>query len=298
MKITLDELALFKTIVESGSFTGAADRMNIAPSMVSRGLKRLETKLDSCLIQRSTRSISLTRDGQWLLQHASEVLADAEHIERHFYDSVTSPRGVVTMDAATPFTLHAVIPLIRGFREAFPDVEVVLASSESNINLIERRVDIAIRIGELESSGLHARKIGETRRKLFASPDYLKQFGWPGSVKDLDQHCCLGFSRPEKLNRWPVLDDTGVPLLVEPEIRADSGESLRHLALQGAGIACLSDFTVSRDLESGALHTVMVQQTIKQEMPIYLVYHSDKTASGQVRAMIDYITEHIQLNDQ
>ena len=296
MKVTLDELALFNAIVENGSFSRAADNLNLAASVVSRNLKKLENKLGSNLLYRTTRNISLTPEGQWLSERAAEIISKATDIEAHFLEENGRPRGVVTVDAATPFTLHAITPLISGFNNRYPDITVVLESSESNINLVERKVDIAIRIGELESSSLKAKKIDDTYRGIYAAPCYIERYGIPESGEALVDHCCLGFTRPDKLNIWPVMGANKTLVVVTPKIMADNGETLRQLALQGNGIACLSVFTVRRDVESGRLVSLFKKNILDIPIPVYLVYYSDKAANGRVRCLIDYIAEHIDFH--
>ncbi len=295
MKVTVDELVLFCAIVESGSFSRAAESLNIAASVASRSLKKLEAKLESTLLYRTTRHVTATEEGLWLYQQAAEILAQLGSVEDHFLHTEGRPSGIVKVDAATPFTLHAIAPLIAGFKAIYPGISVVLESSESNINLIERKVDIAIRIGELENSSLKCRKLGDTWRGMYAAPDYLARYGVPENAVDLLHHQCLGFSRAEHLNCWPVLDNSDAQVVIKPEIMADSGESLRQLALQGNGIACLSAFTVQRDVAEGRLVPLLETETLAIPIPVYLVYHADKTVSRRVRCLIDYIAEHINL---
>lgn len=295
MKVTIEELVVFTAVVENGSFRRAADSLNLAASVVSRSLKKLETKLDSSLLHRTTRSISLTQEGEWLFTQAAEIIARVTDIEAYFLEEESQPRGLVRVDAATPFTLHAIAPLISGFNINYPDVTVALESSESIINLIERKVDVAIRIGELESSGLKAKKLGDTYRGIYAAPGYIERYGLPNSGATLANHYCLGFTKPDKLNTWPVMGTNKAPVTITPKILADSGESLRQLALQGSGIACLSAFTVRQDVEAGRLVPLLKNKMLDIAIPVYLVYYSDKAVSGRVRCFIDYIAEHIDL---
>jgi len=200
MKITIEELLIFSAVVENESFTRAADRLNLAASVLSRSLKKLEAKLECSLLHRTTRSIRLTQEGEWLFSQAAEIIAKVIDVEAYFLEEKHQPRGVVRVDAATPFTLHGIVPLISGFNQIYPEVTIVLESSETIINLIERKVDVAIRIGGLESSSLKARKLGTTYRGIYASPDYIEQYGAPNSSAALVNHACLGFTKPNKLN--------------------------------------------------------------------------------------------------
>ena len=295
MKITIDELILFSEIVQNGSFSRAADSLDLAASVLSRSLKRLEGKLGSSLLHRTTRHINLTQEGQWLIDRAAAIIASVEEVEAYFLEDDDRPRGLVRVDAATPFTLHAIAPLIAGFNKLYPDITVVLESSESIANLIERKVDIALRLGELESSTLKAKKIGDTYRGIYASPGYIEGKGIPQAGKELIEHCCLGFTKPDRLNTWPIMGADNTPMRIMPKIMADSGESLRQLALQGNGIACVSAFTVRKDVEEGRLISLFKNEILDIPIPVYLVYYSDKAAHGRVRCLIDYMADYINL---
>lgn len=294
MKVTIDELVMFSAVVESESFTRAADRLNLAASVLSRSLKKLEAKLECSLLHRTTRSISLTQEGEWLFSQAAEIITRVSDVEAYFLEE-HKPRGVIRVDAATPFTLHGIVPLISGFNQSYPEVTVVLESSESIINLVDRKVDVAVRIGELESSSLKAKKLGTTYRGIYASPDYIELYGRPNSGAALANHSCLGFTKPNKLNTWPITGTNKEPVTVNPKIFADSGETLRQLALQGSGVACLSAFTVRQDIAGGRLIPLLKNRMLDIRIPVYLVYYSDKAVSGRVRCFIDYIAEHIDL---
>lgn len=294
MSITLEELKMFSAIVDSGGFTKAAESLDQAASVLSRRLKRLETKLNTNLLHRTTRSIRLTQEGEWLFVRANDILANIEHVETHFLDDVQAPRGVLRVDAATPYTLHGIVPLISGFKKLFPAVDIILESSESIINLVERKVDVAIRIGPLKSSSLKAKKLGTSYRGLYASPEYIARHGEPRNGLDLLNHCCLGFTRPKQLNVWPVAGENQEPLTVTPAVQADNGETLRQLALQGNGIACLSAFTVRQDVDSGLLIPLLQSKLLKIGIPVYLVYYDDKASNPRVRCFIDYLTAHFE----
>lgn len=295
LKIQLEELEVFVAAVNSGSFTRAADVLGVTSSVVSRTVKKLEDKLSTTLFNRTTRKIHVTQEGEWLLIHARKMLSDARHIEHFLGAKDSEPAGELVVDAATPFSLHALGPLIKGFNGQFPKVRVTLQSNESNIDLLERRVDLAIRIGELQDSSLKCRRIGTSYRKLYASDDYLQARGVPGAPDELLSHDCLGFVKPARLNIWPVIV-AGEPLEITPDTLADNGETLKQLALNGCGIACLSSFTVKDEVAAGSLVQVLEAETEQQAVPIYAVFYSDNALNSRLRCFIDYISEHIQLH--
>ncbi|EGY59357.1 hypothetical protein HMPREF1028_01950 [Neisseria sp. GT4A_CT1] len=179
MKTHSDELAVFVQVVESGSFSRAAERLGLANSAVSRTVKRLEDKLSANLLNRTTRQLRLTEEGCRFFERARQILHDIEAAEAEILSAGGAPQGVLRVDSATPTLLHLVAPLVRPFCERYPQVSLLLTSSEGYIDLIERRVDIAIRAGSLHDSALRARHLFDSRLKLVAAPDYLARYGTP-----------------------------------------------------------------------------------------------------------------------
>ena len=289
--LKLDELRIFIATAEAGSFVGAADQLGVAPSVVSKAIKSLEDKLSATLFNRTTRRIGITAEGEWLLGQASETMEGLEAIRTHFHGDGQEPEGPLTVDAATPFALHVIAPLLGEFADRYPKVRLTLESNETISDLIAKRVDIAIRIGALKDSTLKARKIGATRRALYASPRYLAEQGTPASVEDLAGHKCLGFSTPKTLNIWPLSTESGEYPAITPHIGANSGETVKQLALCHNGIACLSDFTVTAELDRGELVPVLADRIAPNATPIYAVHYSQRAAARPVRAFLDFLKE-------
>ena len=295
LKTHVIDLEIFIAVVDSASFTKAADQLSIAPSVVSRSIKKLEQQYSTTLLHRTTRKISITQEGEWLFSKANEIVKQIKDTEAYLLAEKTTPKGILRVDAATPFAIHALAPLIGQFNQLYPQVSVVLEAHESNINLIERKVDVAIRIGDLEDSSLKAKKLGNTYRKIYAAPSYIKQLGQPSCAEDLTNHKCLGFSKPNKLNTWPIKDNNNDLVVIEPSIFADNGETIKQLAVKGAGIACISAFTAADDVNEGKLIALLEQQQETVNIPVYAVYYADKAMNSRVRVFIDYIAEHINL---
>lgn len=293
MKANSDELITFVTVVESGSFSRAAERLQQANSVVSRTIKKLETKLGATLLNRTTRQISLTQEGENYFRQVQKVLSDMAAAENMLMESRQRPQGLLRVDAATPVVLHLLAPLVAEFRARYPEMSLSLISSETFINLIERKVDIAIRVGELTDSSLKARKLLTSYRKIVASPAYLAQHGTPQSVEELVSHCCIGFNDLLNLNRWPLACSDGRQLEIIPGITTNSGETQRHLCLHGNGIACLSSFMIDEDLKRGDLVAILVKETLPVAMPINAVYYSDSAVSNRLRSFIDFLSENL-----
>lgn len=293
MKATSEEMMIFVAVVESGSFSRAAERLGQANSAISRAIKKLESKLGVNLLNRTTRQLSLTEEGELYFRRIQGVLQEMAAAETEVMEAKLTPRGVLRIDAATPVMLHFVMPMIKPFRERYPEITLSLVSSETFINLIERKVDVAIRVGKLTDSSLRARPIFTSYRKLIASPDYLARYGVPETAEDLKNHTCLGFTEPVSLNTWPVAAQDGQLYEIDCDISSNSGETLKHLCLNGNGIASLSDFMIAKELESGELVEVLASKRLPVETPFSAVYYSDRAVSTRIRAFIDFISEYL-----
>ena len=256
-------------------------------------MTRLEEKLQTTLMRRTTRRLELTEEGSAYLEQARKIIAAVEETEEQMRARRNQPAGRLRVDAASPFMLHVIVPLVPGYRKRYPKVELELNSNEGNIDLLERRTDLALRIGSLKDSSLHAVPIGRSRVRVLASPGYLAAHGTPKRVADLREHTLLGFSQLESLNEWPLEDADGQPLHIQPSIRSFSGETLRQLALTDAGIVCLPDFMTRADRQSGALRQLFPRQTLDVRQPVNAVYYRNTAISSRIKSFIDYLVESL-----
>jgi len=293
MKTTSEEMAIFVAVVESGSFSRAAEQLGLANSAISRSVKKLEMKLEVSLLNRTTRQLSLTEEGERYCRRAQGILQEMAAAENEILEARSVPRGPLRIDAATPVVLHYLMPLIKPFRERYPEVTLSLVSSETFINLIERKVDVAIRVGTLTDSSLRARPLFTSYRRIIASPDYLAQHGIPETVEALLKHICIGFTEPLTLNCWPLTYCDGRLLEISPDLSSNSGETIKQLCLSGNGIACLSDYMIDKEIARGELVEVLADLRLPVAMPFSAVYYSDRTVSTRIRAFIDFLSENI-----
>ena len=291
MKITLDEMQALLAVIDCGTLSAAAEQLGQTPSGISRALGRLEEKLGTTLLTRTTRRLHLTEEGAAFVRQARQILDAVESVEEQMAARRERPAGRLRVDAAMPFVLHVLTPLARDYCARYPDILLELNSSERYIDLLEKRTDLAIRIGPLEDSTLHARLLGRSRLQVLASPAYLQRHGAPQDVAALAGHPCLGFNEPESLNRWPLPGTDEGLLRIRPDIAASSGETLRRLALEGAGITCLSDFMTEADRASGALVPVLAAHTLDVHQPIHAVYYRNTAVSARVRSFVDHLQE-------
>lgn len=291
MKITLEEIQVFLTVVDSGSLTAAARELGLTVSAASRSLGRLEDKLQTELLRRTTRRMVLTEEGNCFLSQARAIQQAVENAEKNMAALRGQPAGRLRVDAATPFMLHVVAPLVPGYRERHPLIDLELTCNEGVIDLLGQRTDLALRIGPLKDSTLRSRLIGYSRLRLLASPAYLQRQGVPRRAADLARHTLLGFNQPETLNRWPV---RGLTAAVSPALRVSSGETLRQLALHGAGIVCLSDFMTGEDRAQGRLLPLLENLMPGARQPVHAVYYRNSGIPARIATFVDYLVQAVR----
>ena len=288
MKTTLEELLVFRTVVDTGSITAAAEQLRQTVSGISRALRRLEDKLDTTLLTRTTRRLTLTDEGHAFLAHARGILAAVDEAEDQLLSRRLQPAGRLRVNAAAPFILHVMAPLVAEFRRRYPQIDLELNTDDLVIDLLEEDTDVAVRIGPLRDSTLRAKSLGGSALKVLASPAYLKAHGRPRNVADL-----LGFSQRESLNHWPLSGEHGDRLHITPTMKASSGETLRWLALRGEGIVCLSDFMTQEDRHRGDLVQVLPRHTVQVLQPIHAVYYRSAQVSPRIACFLDFMDEQL-----
>lgn len=291
--IDVEALITFSAVMDAGSFSGAAERLGQTPSGVSRTIARLERHLGMTLLHRTTRRLQLTDEGAWLLERARAILADLAHTELEAAARRSQPSGLVRVNAATPALDHLLAPLVPAFLDAYPLVQLELTSGETVVDLIEERADLAIRIGQLPDSTLNARRLGSSRIRVLAAPGYLERHGTPADVAELAQHRLLGFSKPASLNTWPLARAGAEGYTIEPAVTASSGETVRHLALAGAGIASLSDFLTRADIAAGRLVPVLPEAALPWDQPVWAVFYRQGALAPRVTALVDFLAREL-----
>jgi DNA-binding transcriptional LysR family regulator len=291
--IDVEALIAFSAVMDAGSFSGAAERLGQTPSGVSRTIARLEKHLGLTLLHRTTRRLQLTDEGAWLLERARTLLADLANTEAEAAARRSQPAGLVRVNAATPALDHLLAPLVPAFLDAYPLVRLELTSGETVVDLIEERADLAIRIGNLPDSTLNARRLGASRIRVLAAPSYLERHGIPADVAQLARHRLLGFSAPATLNTWPLAHGGAEGYTIDPVITASSGETVRHLALSGAGIASLSDFLTRGDLAAGRLVPVLEAAALPWSQPVWAVFYKQGGLAPRVAALVDFLAREL-----
>jgi DNA-binding transcriptional LysR family regulator len=291
------EMEVFVRAVELGGFSLAARALRMTPSAVSKLVARLERRLGARLINRSTRKLLLTAEGQAFLERAHRVLADLDEAER----AVTAgavPRGLVRVNCNVPFGLHRLLPLVPRFTAAHPQVKLDIALTDRVIDLMDERADVAIRVGSMRPSQLMARKLGQSRMAVVAAPTYLARRGVPQTPYDLDAHNCIAFNFARHVDEWSfVVDGTHVSP-ARGDVVAGDGEISRRLALAGQGVTRLSLFHIRPDIKAGRLVPMLEAYNPGDVEEVNVVYvgHGGRLPA-RVRALIDFLAEEVDLDD-
>ncbi|UTH73593.1 LysR family transcriptional regulator [Chromobacterium sp. IIBBL 290-4] len=281
---TMSGLKLFALAAETRSFVEAGRQLGISSSAVGKSVARLEEKLGVRLFHRSTRSITLTIEGQVFLARCRRILAEIDAAEQELQSLSQAPRGRLRL--SLPVVGELLNPLLAGFAARYPDIELELDFSDRVVDVIEEGFDAVIRIGELRDSRLQARRLGAFRLILAASPAYLAQMGEPASPVDLPRHRCLHYRFPSsgKTQAWPL---AGLPELPQTLV-CNTVDTLVYLATQGLGICCVPDFAARPALESGQLRVVLADAS-RHDGAFHLLWPAGRHPAPRLRAFIDYL---------
>ncbi|MHC1670756.1 LysR family transcriptional regulator [Stenotrophomonas maltophilia] len=290
------ELEVFVRVIETGGFSAAARSLDMTPSAVSKLVARLEQRLGTRLLQRSTRQLQLTPEGCAFYERGLRVLADLEEAER-CASAHAEPRGRLRVNANVPFGQHFLLPLLPMFLQQHPQVGVDLTLTDEVIDLLEQRTDVAVRAGPLKSSSLVARRLGATRMMIVASPGYAQRHGLPGNVDDLQTHNRLDIGHARAMQGWPLLQ--GGQVLRVPtsgNARASNGDALRQLVLGGLGLARLAAFQVRDDIAAGRLLPVLEEANPGDLEEVHAVFLGQGGYLPlRVHAFLDFLVEKVDL---
>ncbi|MBB3955593.1 LysR family transcriptional regulator [Novosphingobium sediminicola] len=291
----------FVAVVEEGGFAPAARRAGQAASSYTRHVDALEAELGVVLLNRSTRRLSLTPAGEAYYPQAVVILAGLEEAHRSIRERDGPPRGLLRVSLPTSFARMHIVPFLPRFMAEHPGVELDLLMSDEVINLVERRVDVAIRLGALDSSSLIARRLAPHRRIVCASPAYLAQRGTPATPADLADHACLTFAFTDGERRWRLTKGERVEQIrVKGPLRANQAEALKEAALAGFGVVMLPTWLAGEEIAQGSLRPLLNgwQADIGRagaapsgESGIHALYLPDRRGSPKVRAFVDFLAE-------
>lgn len=291
------ELAFFIQLNKFGSLAATARELNLTPPAVSKRLARLEQRLGVRLLNRTTRSISLTAEGELYLTNARRIQGEIEEMERQVSSSRAEPKGLLRVNAPLGFGRTHISPAISSFAKRYPDVEVQLHLTDRPMNLPDDSIDVAIRFGELPDSRLIARKIAVNRRRLCAAPSYLEAFGHPATPDDLARHNCIVLRQNDsafgiwRLSRGKQTES----IKIHGNLSTNDGEVALNWALEGHGILMRAEWNVASYLRTGQLVEVLGDY----ETPpadIYAVYLERLNLSAKVSFFIQHLRDFFRDN--
>jgi DNA-binding transcriptional LysR family regulator len=286
------DVGLFVSVVESGSFSAAAQASGLTPSAVSKAVTRMEDRLGVRLLQRTTRRLALTQEGETMLARGKEILAAIESAEAEVTANRGKPRGLVKLNTGTAFAKHRLAPVMTEFHARYPDITLELSISDRRVDVIGEQTDIAVRTGPLGDSTLIARRIGAMQRVICASPDYLRRNGRPETPGDLARHNCLVLAGFSRLAQWPMRENGQTVLMnVKGSVTTDSAELLLDLALAGLGIVRFGDFLAEDALADGRLVPLLQEHHLTDPQPITALMPPGRQTLPRVRATVDFLAE-------
>ena len=291
---TLQNMRAFSCVAEAGSFTAAAAMLDTTTANVSRAVSNLEAHLQTRLLNRTTRRISLTSEGEVYFTHAQRILSDIDEVERLVSSSRAAPKGLLRVNAPLGFGRSYVGPAIAGFVKEYAEVDVQLHLTDRPVSLPDDSIDISIHFGEMPDSRLIARKVAANRRVLVASPSYLRTAGMPHFPHDLTQHLCIVLRQNTgAYGHWRLSKgERSETVKVHGKLSTNDGEVALRWALEGHGILMRAEWDVAKYLRSGRLKQVLGDY----ETPpadIHAVFSERLNLSAKVSCFVDYLREYL-----
>ena len=289
----LHAMTVFTRVAELGSFSRAAERLQLSPGSVTTSVRNLESVLGVQLLTRTTRRVSLTDDGRAYLERCQRVLAEIEETEAALKHARTEPQGRLRVEMPTGLGHLYVTPALPGFASRYPKVRVVLTLSDRFVDLAEEDVDIIVRVGELQDSAMVARRLYDARFVACAAPEYLARAGMPTSPEELARCNCLGYfsSSLGRSAPWQFERD-GHSAVIEPagNLHVDNPEALVDLAIAGAGIVYMLETGVAAAIRAGRLVTVLDEWQTPRA-PISALYWPSRHLSARVRVFVEFLSD-------
>ncbi len=282
------ELEVFVRVVQHGGFSAAARNLDLTPSAVSKLIARLEARLGARLLVRTTRALTLTEEGEAYHHAALRILQELNDADQEVAGGAV--RGRLRINTTIPFGTMFVAPAIPDFIARNPGLVVDLSFTDGIVDLVAEKTDVAIRMGNLPDSGLIARKLGQSRRVVCAAPAYLARSGVPAAPADLEHHDCLTFNFRRARPSWPFrLDGRDISQPVQGTIVVNNGETMKQMALAGAGIARVGLFHVADEIAAGRLIPLLENHNPGDLELVHAIYVGGGPLPHRVRAFIEYM---------
>ncbi len=291
----LKGMLFFKEVVESGSLVTASQRLDVAPSSVSRKLNQLEKHLEVKLLHRTTRNIKLTQPGNLFYQRSKEFIHKASCLDEELRNIDAIAVGTLKLNVPLDIAATYIAPLLNKFHKLYPGINIELIGDDRNTDIINTDVDLTIRAGKLKSSGLICRRLHKFTTWLCASPDYIENYGAPVKTEDLTAHNCLCFSHENYPTTWTIkspLNHTE-KINAQGSLKTNTGNTLLHATLSGLGVGMLADWYTEPYINTGQLVRVMsdyeISPSFMTDANIYLVYLDRDFLPEKIRCFIDFL---------
>ncbi len=290
----VSDIAFFAMLVKHGNLSAAAQELDVTPPAVSRRLALLENRLGIRLLNRTTRRISLTYEGELYLEEGRRILDDLGELEQRVSSGHSVPKGLLRINATFGFGREYVTPIIAEFIERHPEVEVQLRLTDRPINLAEEGFDVCVRFGHIPDARIVARKLASNRRYLCAAPAYLEKYGIPQTPSELPRHKCIVIHQTNSsVGTWRLSNGSlEEAIKVRGVVVTNDGDAAVAMALRGLGILERSEWHVAPYIRSGQLHLVLPDWVLPAA-DIYVVYPVKKNLSAKVRAFVDHLADSI-----
>jgi len=286
------EMTAFVRSVDDGGFSAAARELGLTPSALSKLVTRLEDRLGARLLQRTTRRLQLTPEGEAFYVRSRRILADMDEAEAEVVAAGVRPTGLLRLHCGSAFGMHQLAPAIPLFLERYAGVELDITISDEPLVGLGEGGDLAIRIGPLDESSMVARRICNLERVICAAPSYLERCGTPRTPDELQQHNCLWITSLPVLRRWPFDTDDGIRVVhIDGNVVANNAETVLQLAMAGVGITRLTDVIAGDAIGRGELVPILSEWHHVEPVPLYATYPSGRNLSPKIRVMVDFLVE-------
>jgi DNA-binding transcriptional LysR family regulator len=286
------EMAAFVRVVDAKGFSAAAPALGLTPSAVSKLVTRLETRLGVRLLQRTTRAIHLTQEGEAFYDQARRIVGEIEALESRLLDRSGTPQGLLRVTTSLAFATHQLAPVLGEFLARYPAIQFALVPTDRVVDMVEEGIDVALRIGRMADTSFVARRIGDDKRVICAAADYLARHGTPQRPEDLLRHNCILSRERTHMNRWAFCIDGAIREIdVNGRMAVDEGDMQLQLALQGIGIVRLTRLTVAQAVRAGRLVSLLPEFSAEQALPINAVYPHRRHLAPKVPAFVDFLIE-------
>lgn len=289
----LQAMEVFVQVVDTGSFTRAADTLQLPKATVSTLVQTLETTLAAKLLHRTTRQVSVTSDGAAYYERCVRILSDVRDAEESLSRHRFSPSGRLRVDTPTGLASEILIPALPDFFERYPDITLELGSTDRPVDLVEEGVDCAVRGGELVDSSLIARRVGVINFVTCAAPGYIERFGMPLHPSDLERHRCVNYfsAKSGKISGWDFTrDGERIEVMLPGAIALNDSNSYVQAGLVGLGVISMTDYLLNEHLATGKMVRLLPDWR-SDPLPVHVVYPQNRHLSAKVRVFVEWVSE-------